>query len=276
MAFIGDTCRVVAVQLGSDAAGQGLAPGDVVHRVEGIAPTRGTLFQIQYVLATLAPRGLLHARIGHDTLPPREMRLAASVVERRRLLDLTPGHDDIRALIRTSQNAADSVRSQYAAFGDTALVWRYRAFEEAGDAEDGLKRARGHGTLVLDLRNNSGGTEAALLRLLIGLYREPTPIATPLGRKGDKSLSIQGGDARGYFDQSGTETVALYGTLVATEDFPFPDGSSVESSGVYPDEVMLPSGADLRDNRDPVLARALALAGVEVSPAEPGRIAWTR
>jgi len=50
------------------------------------------------------------------------------------------------------------------------------------------------------------------------------------------------------------------------------DGASLEKVGVVPDEIVLPSPADLAGSRDPVLARAIALAGGSMTLDQAGRL----
>ncbi len=322
MAFVGDTCRVMWVKPGSDADHQGLRAGDAISQIEGIRPGRENLFYIRYMISVLLPRRALRVLSARDGQPPVALTLGAELAEQRGIYDLTRGHDDIWELIRQSQNAADSVQSSYAEFGSDALVWRYRGFGDPDAVVAGLKRARGHAALILDLRENPGGYESTLLRLLDGVYRDSTLVASLKGRDKTKPLFVKGtGDhafpgklivlidsrsasaseafarsvqlnGRGtilgdrsagalrtaltYPHRSGTQTMVFYATEVAVEDFVLPDGSVVEGTGVQPDEVVLPSGVDLRERRDPLLAVALARAGVVRSAEQTGRLIWER
>jgi C-terminal processing protease CtpA/Prc len=79
--------------------------------------------------------------------------------------------------------------------------------------------------------------------------------------------------SRYYGHQTGSgETTVFYGVTVSISDYVASDGSRPEGVGVIPDEVVLPSGADLAAHRDPVLARALARLGMPMSPEDAGKL----
>ena len=58
----------------------------------------------------------------------------------------------------------------------------------------------------------------------------------------------------------------LYGASVTVADLVMKDGRSLEGEGVTPDEIVRPTAADIREGRDPAMARAASLAGLELSP----------
>jgi carboxyl-terminal processing protease len=68
----------------------------------------------------------------------------------------------------------------------------------------------------------------------------------------------------------GDPVALFYQFLVTDADIVMPDGRSLEGAGVVPDEPLLPTGADLAAGRDPVLARAAALAGIELDARAAG------
>jgi C-terminal processing protease CtpA/Prc len=65
--------------------------------------------------------------------------------------------------------------------------------------------------------------------------------------------------------------VFYYGASITEADLILPDGKSLERNGVTPDLTILPSADDLSNDRDPAMARAAALAGIELSAADAGK-----
>src|SRR5262245_38847261 len=60
------------------------------------------------------------------------------------------------------------------------------------------------------------------------------------------------------------------GVSVTNANVIMADGKSLEGVGVKPDELLLPTAADLAAKRDPVLARAAAIVGFELPPDKAG------
>jgi C-terminal processing protease CtpA/Prc len=79
-------------------------------------------------------------------------------------------------------------------------------------------------------------------------------------------------EARHFDYHTGTDVRVFYGASITESDLIMTDGKSLEHSGVTPDEVVLPSAADLASGRDPVLAHAAALAGVKLTPEDAGKM----
>jgi carboxyl-terminal processing protease len=64
--------------------------------------------------------------------------------------------------------------------------------------------------------------------------------------------------------------VTQYWSSITIEDVVLSNGERLEGLGVTPDEEIVPTPADVAAGRDPILARAAALAGVEMTPEKAG------
>ena len=79
-------------------------------------------------------------------------------------------------------------------------------------------------------------------------------------------------EAQFYAYNAGLNDIVPYGVSVTGEDLIMPDGHSLEHTGVTPDVLLVPTAADMAAGRDPVLARAVALAGGSITPAAAGKL----
>ncbi|MFM9905401.1 MAG: S41 family peptidase [Pyrinomonadaceae bacterium] len=79
-------------------------------------------------------------------------------------------------------------------------------------------------------------------------------------------------ESRYFGHESGVDVIAFYGASVTVADLIMKDGKSLEKIGVLPDEMVVPTGKDLAEKRDIVLARAFELLGVKITAEEAGKI----
>jgi len=78
-------------------------------------------------------------------------------------------------------------------------------------------------------------------------------------------------EADRYTESTGTDYKVYYGLSITEANILMTDGKSLENTGVIPDELLLPTAADLSAGRDPVLARAAELAGQKLDPLVAGK-----
>ena len=132
----------------------------------------------------------------------------------------------------------------------------------------GDKAFKGQLIVLIDAESASA---AEIFARLVQLEKRGTVL-------GDRSSGMVM-QSRHHDHQIGVEKVVYYGASVTEADVVMPDGQSLEHVGVTPDELRLPTAADLAARRDPVLARAAELAGVKLDPAKAGTffpVEWRR
>lgn len=124
----------------------------------------------------------------------------------------------------------------------------------------GDKAFKGKLTILVDSRSASA---SEILARTVQLEKRGTII-------GDQTAGAVMA-ARHYEDEVGMDVVVFFGMSITVSDLIMADGNSLEHRGVIPDEVRLPTGADLAANRDVVLSYAASVDGVTLDPVEAGK-----
>lgn len=181
MRTIGDGCYVMHVKPDSDAARQGLAPGDRITAINGLQPTRQSLWRLHYLWETLRPQPGLHLDVVTPAGTVRELDLAAKLRRLPTVMDLTTDFFTYEAHEQDEYDKWWQEQSpRMVEVGDgKVLVLRLPTFEiDNSRIQQLLKRVHGHEVLILDLRGNGGGSHEALLSLLGGFYASDLPLGS--------------------------------------------------------------------------------------------------
>jgi carboxyl-terminal processing protease len=135
------------------------------------------------------------------------------------------------------------------------------------ETKPSLAKTRGgdvfKGQLVVLIDSDSGSAAEVFARV-VQLEKRGVVI-------GDRSAGAVM-QSRYYDHQTGVGSVLYFGASVTVADLVMADGKSLENVGVIPDEIKLPSGADLAAKRDPVLAYAASLADVTMDAEKAGSL----
>lgn len=112
------------------------------------------------------------------------------------------------------------------------------------------------------LVDSRSGSAAELLARVVQLEKRGSVIGDRTGGAVMRSKS--------YPHELGQDVVVFFGVSITDADVIMSDGKSLEHMGVTPDEINLPTAADLAAKRDPVLAYAASLLGITISSEKAG------
>lgn len=282
MQTFGENCYVIAVKPRSDAEAKGLKPGDLVRKVDGIAPSRANLWIYYYLYNALAPRPIVKVEVQSPGEEPRQLELAAKIQTGKKIFDLTDTID-LNAFWREQE---DEVRMNAHRFHDVnndVAIWRMPSFdlskEDVDEKVDKVKRSK---TLILDLRRNGGGAVDTLLRLIGNLFDRDLTVGNMKLRKETKPLVAKTRGEGGYkgqllvlVDSASASAAEILARVVQLEKRGTVLGDrtsgKVMRSRLYPHQMGVETvvfyGTSVTD-ADVIMSDGRSLEGVGVTPDE--------
>lgn len=306
MQMIGEKCYVVAVRPKSDAEKAGLKPGDLVVSVENFKPIRKDLWKMNYYFNVLSPRRGLRVVVQSPGGEPRELDVPAKVREGNVIDGSTlvykqrpkqhrfykegevavwkmgsfnldePEVDGKMGSVDFSKTLILDLRGNGGGYVLTLEQLLGHFFDREVKVGDVKRRSE-----VKEMRSNKLGGKPYAGKLIVLIDSDSGSASELFARtiQIEKRGMVLGDRSAGAVMQSkrhvheiGGYGVVFYGASITDADIIMTDGKSLEHTGVVPDELMLPTAEDLAATRDPVLARALEIAGVKMTPEKAGTL----
>jgi carboxyl-terminal processing protease len=187
MQMIGNTCYVVAVQPESDAAAQGLHPGDEIISLDGFKPTRQIIWKMEYNYNVLRPQPGKRVVVKSPNGEQRELAIKAKVEKKSKQINLTEMYNDM------DQDEEDAKKlPRFYDLNEDVFIWKLREFGlSESKVDDMMSRASKHKGLILDLRRNGGGFEMTLKKLVGYFFDHDVVIGDIKRRKESKQLKAK-------------------------------------------------------------------------------------
>ena len=311
MQMIGGRCHIVYIKPGGTAEGKGLKVGEVVYSIEGFEPTRESLWKITYSYFVLMPPPTLRVTVQEPDGRLREVTVDAVVSNKKRLkvklsdksryppkyydlseeaiicklpaFDLSDKEvDEMIKRIRSRKVLILDLRGNPG--GLVSMEQRLLGYFFDKDVKIGDEKRRDRSeTRIAKKRDKEKLFEGKLFVLVDSDSASAAEVFARIMQLEKRGVVI-GDQTAGMVMTSNHVTFAFstvvqyvrpssfYGANITVADLIMSDGKSLEKVGVTPDLVLLPSAADLAAKRDPVLAKAASMAGVELEAEKAGAI----
>ncbi len=155
--FVGDTAYIIRVTPDSDAEKQGLKRGDALLTLDRFKVERSTWSTLAHVYYALNPRPGMRLVVRAPDGKERQIDIKSKITKLPRILDYSDPWTI--ATLRDEYDAAQrKPRHYYISLGDSTLIWRMSSFiVERQSLEAMMKIVPKHRSVILDLRNNTGG-----------------------------------------------------------------------------------------------------------------------
>jgi C-terminal processing protease CtpA/Prc len=179
MQAIGDKVYITNVQPGSDAAAQGVKPGDQVLSIAGFKPSKSELWKVNYYYNVLSPRVTMPFRLlSPGSEVPRDVELKAKIKK-------LPQKITFSTYFRLGEGyyAEENDDQRWAKVGDIT-IWKMPTFSVDPDLINGfVDRAKSSSGLIIDLRGNGGGYVDSMKQLTGNFFDKDIKICDIKARK---------------------------------------------------------------------------------------------
>src|SRR5882724_1050370 len=310
--IIGDDCYVTDVKKDSDADKKGIKPGDRVLNIAGVLPVRDNFWKLKYLIYILRPQERLEVVVQTPAGERRQLTIVAelkptpradhsyffdAIHQQQIRINQSKFYEVGTDLIiwkfphfNMDEHAVDTLFRRVEGHKALILDLRGNTGGMVKTNERVLRNLFDHNIKVADVKNRyystvetvkSRGKNAFTGKLIIlvdsgsASAAEITSRVIQLEKRGlvvgDRSDGAVM-ESIGMWNSVGVGTTVFFAESITIADVIMTDGKSLERIGVTPDELVIPTPADLAAHRDPVLSRAAALLGVSLDPAKAGMI----
>src|SRR5579864_3899661 len=157
MQMVGGRCYVIRVRPKSDAEAKGLKPGDEILSLNAFTPTRDNFPTLEYVFNLLAPRRELRLQVRGADGRQRQLDVLSKIRQLPKIANLTP--ESFHDFEREIENADRMSRTRCNEMGEELAICKIPEFNlEEEQINNLIRLARKHKGLILDLRDNPGGS----------------------------------------------------------------------------------------------------------------------
>ncbi len=197
--MIGDRCFVTQVRRGSDAETQGMKPGDEVLTINGFKVDRPGIVKLHYALEVVVPLARVDVAVRELSGKILHLNVASEVKQQRMIWGVDNGGRDAWQQRLEAEKIMDREKAQITELGPDLAVLRIPYFLETDLAvENLLRKARGHKTLIVDLRGTPGGAMPSLVNYLENLFDRDIKLGDSVERDKKTPLTVKGGGRNAF------------------------------------------------------------------------------
>ncbi|HWW23104.1 MAG TPA: S41 family peptidase [Edaphobacter sp.] len=188
MEMVGERCFVTQVKPRTDAF-EKLHPGDEIAHFQGYTINRDDFHDVDYFFHQLSPLPVEQLDLFAPGGERRTVEVKSAYREVKRILVVGDAeNNDLWDELRESQANQHRYEDRTVEV-DKVLYWKMAGFRDDSDALDAIfDKARHHPALIIDLRDNPGGSVDTLEHLVGHLFDHDVKIAERVSRKPAKPM----------------------------------------------------------------------------------------